>query len=240
MQKNKLLYRGKVKSLFETNDPHCLIAEFHDDMTAFDGEKREQLARKGALNNAISCFIMRKLADNGIPTHFIETLSPTETLVKRLAMIPLESVIRNVTAGSLCRRLGIEPKLKLKTPLHELFLKNDALHDPMVCENHALTFNWASRSQLDQMRDYTFQINAILKSLFEEANLILVDSKYEFGVDHAGIICLGDEISPDSCRIWDKTTQNPLDKDRFRKNMGNVMESYEEIAKRLGVEIEGG
>lgn len=237
MQKKKLLYSGKVKSMYETEDPKCLIALFRDDTTAFDGEKHEMLDRKGMVNNMISAFIMKRLEEAGVPTHFIKMLSPIECVVKRLRMIPLECVIRNVAAGSLCRRLGIEPKLALNPPLFELFLKNDSLHDPMVSENHALAFHWATQAELDTMRKYTFKINSVLADLFQRAGMILVDAKYEFGVDLDGKVCLGDEISPDSCRIWDSKTHEPLDKDRFRKDMGKVIESYEIIAERLGVEI---
>ncbi len=237
MKKQKLLYSGKVKSLFETDDPDLLLAEFRDDTTAFDGEKHELLTDKGRVNNAISAHIMNALEKAGVPTHQVKILSPTESLVKRLKMIPLECVVRNVAAGSLCRRLGIEPNIKLNPPLFELFLKNDELHDPMVNHNHALSFGWATEDQLQKMEEYTLKINQVLAELFAKAGLLLVDSKYEFGVDKDGNVCLGDEISPDSCRIWDAKTHKPLDKDRFRKDLGEVMESYREIADRLGVQI---
>lgn len=237
MQKRGLLYSGKVKSMYETDNPHFLLADFRDDTTAFDGEKHEKLANKGLINNLISAHIMRILADEGIPTHFVELLSPNESIVKKLRMIPLESVIRNIAAGSLCRRLGIESGITLATPLYEIFLKNDALHDPMVTAEHALAFGWATEAELAKMREYTFDINRVLVDLFAAAGMTLVDSKYEFGVDYTGQICLGDEISPDSCRIWDTETKRPLDKDRFRKDLGGVVEAYEEIAQRLGVKI---
>jgi phosphoribosylaminoimidazole-succinocarboxamide synthase len=237
MQKKALLYSGKVKSLYETDDPNLLLAEFRDDTTAFDGEKHEKLDRKGMVNNLISAFIMEVLADSGVPTHHVKTLSPNESLVKRLKMIPLESVIRNIAAGSLCKRLGIRPNTQLNPPLYELFLKNDELHDPMVTEDHALSFHWATQPQLDKMRELTCTINQILRELFANADMILVDFKVEFGVDSEGDVCLGDEISPDSCRIWDSKTQEPLDKDRFRKDMGGVVDAYEEIAQRLGIKI---
>jgi phosphoribosylaminoimidazole-succinocarboxamide synthase len=235
MQKKKLLYRGKVKSMYETDDPEYLVVEFHDDMTAFDGEKHEKLAQKGAVNHRISHFIMQKLSAAGIPTHCVKRLSDCESLVKRLKMVPLECVVRNVAAGSLCRRLGVAAELALNPPLYELFLKNDALHDPMVCEEHALAFGWADQQQLDQMREYSISINRILKALFADAGLLLVDAKYEFGIDSGGMLCLGDEISPDSCRIWDAKTYESLDKDRFRKDMGDVIASYWQIAHRLGI-----
>lgn len=235
MQKQKLLYSGKVKSLYETDDPNLLLAEFRDDTTAFDGEKHELLSDKGKVNNAISAHIMRILAETGIPTHQVKVLSPTESLVKRLRMIPLECVIRNISAGSLCRRLGVEPNQQLDPPLFELFLKNDELHDPLVNHNHALSFNWATEAELQKMEEYTRKINQVLQDMLADAGMVLVDSKYEFGVDTDGNVCLGDEISPDSCRIWDANSLEPLDKDRFRKDMGGVIDAYKEIASRLGV-----
>ncbi|MBW5802330.1 phosphoribosylaminoimidazolesuccinocarboxamide synthase [Coxiella endosymbiont of Ornithodoros amblus] len=234
--KRKLFYSGKVKSIYETDEPGFLIAEFRDDTTAFDGEKDEKLARKGVINNQINAHIMQALKDAGILTHFESVLSPNESLVRRLKMIPLECVVRNITAGSLCRRLGIESGLRLNPSLYELFLKNDPLHDPMVNENHALSFGWATQTQLDRMKELSFKINNVLFSLFSNVNLILVDAKYEFGVSDDEIY-LGDEISPDSCRIWDVKTKEPLDKDRFRKDMGRVVESYEEIAHRFQIKL---
>lgn len=235
LEKRQQLYSGKAKSLYETADHELLITEFRDDTTAFDGEKHEKLAQKGEVNNLISAHIMEKLAQAGIPTHFQALLSPTESLVKRLRMIPVENVLRNVAAGSLCRRLGIEPGIELNPPLYELFLKNDALHDPMITAEHALRFKWASDSELMQMKALTFKINEVLKALFADHGMILVDAKYEFGVGSDGKIYLGDEISPDSCRIWDMTTREKLDKDRFRQDLGNVVSSYQQIAKRLGI-----
>jgi len=237
MEKRNQIYSGKVKTLYETDDPKVLVAVFRDDTTAFDGEKHEKLQQKGLTNNFISAHIMQVLAKAGIPTHYLKTLSPTESLVKRLRMIPVECVIRNIAAGSLCKRLGIPANQTLNPPLFELFLKNDALHDPMITQDHAIAFKWATQSQLDQMRDLTYKINATLAELFKDKGMILVDSKYEFGVDMDGRVCLGDEISPDSCRIWDAKTHEPLDKDRFRKDMGGVIDAYQEIAKRLGVEL---
>lgn len=234
--KKNLLYTGKAKSMYETDDPNLLITDFRDDTTAFDGAKHEKLARKGMVNNQISAYLMTVLRDHGVPTHFEQLLSPHEVLVKRLQMIPLECVVRNMAAGSLTRRLGIELATPLQPPLYELFLKNDVLHDPMISEHHALSFGWATLEQLKQMQHWSLKINEILKELFDQHDLILVDAKYEFGCFNHDIY-LGDEISPDSCRIWDKKTKESLDKDRFRKDLGNVVESYEIIAKRLGVVI---
>ncbi len=237
VQKRELLYSGKAKSLFNTDQEDLLISEFRDDTTAFDGVKREKLANKGSVNNQINAHIMQVLQKAGVPTHFKEILSPNECVVRRLKMIPLESVIRNVAAGSLCRRLGVTSGIQLDPPLYELFLKNDELHDPLVNENHAISFGWATQAQMDRMQELTFKINEILTQLFVKAGLLLVDAKYEFGEGSDGEIYLGDEISPDSCRIWDKVTHEPLDKDRFRKDLGNVVASYQLIAEHLGIEL---
>jgi len=237
ISKLEALYSGKAKSLFTTDEKDLLIVEFRDDTTAFDGVKHEKLANKGVVNNQINAHIMQALQKAGIPTHFVELLSPNEAVVRRLKMIPLESVIRNVAAGSLCRRLGVTSGMQLKPALYELFLKNDELHDPLVNDNHAISFGWAQQDQLDRMKELTFKINDILIDLFAKAGLLLVDAKYEFGVGSDGKIYLGDEISPDSCRIWDTVTHEPLDKDRFRKDLGNVVASYQLIAEHLGITL---
>lgn len=236
MKKGELLYSGKAKSLFKTDDEDLLICEFRDDTTAFDGVKHEKLANKGKINNAISSHIMKHLADNGVQTHIHSFLSENEIVVKRLTMLPIESVIRNVAAGSLTRRLGIAEGLILEEPLFELFLKNDELHDPMINNEHVIMFGWATQEQIDQVRTISIKINALLVDLFKQAGLTLVDAKYEFGL-FDGEVILADEISPDSCRIWDVETHEKLDKDRFRHDMGNVMESYQLIAERLGVKL---
>ena len=236
LSKQKLLYSGKVKSMYETENPEFLIAEFRDDITAFDGEKREKLARKGIVNNQVNAHIMQALKEMDVPTHFKSVILPNAAIVRQLKMIPLECVVRNIAAGSLCRRFGIENGLRLNPPLYELFLKDDALHDPMINENHALSFGWATRAQLDRMKALSLKINDVLFSLFSNAGLILVDAKYEFGTSN-GEVCLGDEISPDSCRILDGKTKESLDKDRFRKDLGRVVESYEEIAYRLKIPL---
>lgn len=237
LSKQKLLYSGKVKSVYETGDPEFLIMEFRDDTTAFDGKKHEKLARKGIVNNQINAHIMQALKEADVPTHFEGVVSPHEAIVRRLKMIPLECVVRNIAAGSLCRRLGVENGLRLHPTLYELFLKNDALHDPMINENHALSFGWVPEAQLDRMKALSLKINNVLFSLFSNSGLILVDAKYEFGTSNNGEVYLGDEISPDSCRIWDAKTKESLDKDRFRKDLGRVVESYEEIAHRLKISL---
>jgi phosphoribosylaminoimidazole-succinocarboxamide synthase len=236
MQKREELYAGKAKSVYLTDDPDYLILEFRDDTSAFDGEKVEQLARKGMVNNHFNAFIMNKLAEAGIPVHVEKLLSDNQSLVKKLDMLPVECVVRNIAAGSLCRRLGVEEGMDLDPPTYELFLKNDALHDPMINESHAETFGWATTDQLAQMKELTFKVNAVLKKLFADAGMLLVDYKLEFGLFH-GEVVLGDEFSPDGCRLWDAATREKLDKDRFRQGLGGVVEAYEEVAARLGIAL---
>lgn len=234
MEKRNELYRGKAKTVFTTDDPNYLVLEFRDDTSAFDGERIEQLARKGMVNNKFNHFIMEKLAAAGIPTQMEKLISDSACLVKKLDMIPVECVVRNFAAGSLVRRLGVEEGQSLVPPTFELFLKNDALHDPMVNESHAITFGWATAEQLAEMKRLTFAVNDVLKPLFDQAGMLLVDYKLEFGL-FQGEIILGDEFSPDGCRLWDKETRTKLDKDRFRQGLGGVVEAYEEVARRLGV-----
>ena len=236
MEKQKLLAQGKAKSMYETNSESVLLMEFRDDASAFDGKKMSALNNKGKVNNQFNAFILDLLAKEGIETHFIETISTHESLVKRLDMFPIECVVRNRATGSLCRRLGVEDGLILDPPLFEFFLKDDALGDPLINENHILSFKWASQSDIDEMKRLTFQVNEILRELFDKANLILVDYKLEFG-KFEGRVLLGDEFTPDGCRLWDKDTLEKLDKDRFRQDLGDVIESYQEVANRLGIEI---
>lgn len=236
MEKREKLYSGKAKSVFRTDDPQKFVLEFRDDTSAFDGQKVEQLSRKGMVNNKFNAFIMQNLERGGVPTHFEALLSDNDSLVKNLKMIPLECVVRNVAAGSLVRRLGVQEGLDLSPPTFELFLKNDALHDPMVNETHAVAFGWATLEQISEMKALTFKVNHILKALFDHAGMILVDYKLEFGL-FEGKILLGDEFSPDGCRIWDKETRKKMDKDRFRQGLGGVIEAYEEVAGRLGVPL---
>jgi len=233
--KGQILYSGKAKTLYATDDPELLICQFRDDTTAFNGVKQEKLSGKGAVNQAINAFLMQKLAAAGIPTQFRASLTATQTLVRRLQMIPLESVIRNVAAGSLCKRLGIQHGVTLKPPLHELFYKDDALGDPLVAKSHVLCFQWASELQLHKIREYTYAINGLLQPLFLEAGLLFVDAKFEFGIFNNEIY-LGDEISPDSCRIWDIKSREIYDKDRFRKDLGGVVDAYKLVAARLGID----
>jgi phosphoribosylaminoimidazole-succinocarboxamide synthase len=209
---------------------------FRDDTSAFDGEKVEQLSKKGEVNNKFNAFIMQYLAENGVPTHFEKLLNDTESLVKSMQMMPVECVVRNVASGSLVRRLGVEDGLELNPPLFELFLKNDALHDPMINEYHIETFGWAKAEDVIKMKALTFKVNTLLKELFDKAGMILVDYKLEFGL-FKGEVYLGDEFSPDGCRLWDKETRKKLDKDRFRQGLGGVIEAYEEVARRIGVPL---
>lgn len=234
MEKREQLYAGKAKSIFRTDDPDHVIMLFRNDTSAFDGKRVEQLDRKGMVNNKFNAFIMTKLQEAGIPTHFVQQLSDTESLVKTMKMIPVECVVRNLAAGSLVRRLGVQEGLELNPPTFELFLKNDALGDPMINEYHVQSFGWATPEQMARMKELTFKINGVLKELFAAGNMLLVDFKVEFGI-HKGEVILGDEFSPDGCRLWDKDTREKLDKDRFRQNLGNVVESYELVGQRLGL-----
>lgn len=237
MQVDTELYSGKAKSVYTTADPDKLILRFRDDTSAFDGEKVEKLARKGNVNNRVNAYIMDQLEKAGISTHFEHLLADNETLVKRLEMIPIECVVRNITAGSICKRLGVKEGMELNPPTFEFFLKNDPLHDPMVNEYHIRSFGWASDEEIAEMKRLTFKANDVLKQLFMDAGLLLVDYKLEFGRFHGKVI-LGDEFTPDGCRLWDAATRKKLDKDRFRQGMGEVVEAYEEVARRLGVELE--
>jgi phosphoribosylaminoimidazole-succinocarboxamide synthase len=237
MEKRELLYTGKAKSVYTTDDPDRLVILFRNDTSAFDGKKVEQLDRKGMVNNKFNAFIMEKLAAAGIPVHQEQLLSGNESLVKRLTMIPVECVVRNFAAGSLVRRLGVEEGKALNPPTFELFLKNDALGDPMVNEYHVRSFGWATDEQLERMKELSFKVNEVLKQLFDAGNMMLVDFKLEFGLFH-GEVVLGDEFSPDGCRLWDKDTRKKLDKDRFRQGLGGVVEAYEEVGQRLGIRFD--
>ena len=237
MEKRDELYRGKAKTVYYTDDSDKLILHFRNDTSAFDGEKIEQLDRKGEVNNKFNHFIMTKLEEAGIATQVEALVSDTESLVKKLDMIPVECVVRNLSAGSLVRRLGVEEGQALNPPIFEFFLKNDALHDPMVNDYHILSFGWATEAQIAEMKALTFKVNSVLKALFDEAGMLLVDYKLEFGVDKDGNIVLGDEFTPDGCRLWDKETRKKMDKDRFRQGLGSVVETYIEVAERLGLSL---
>ncbi len=230
------LYSGKAKTLYRTNDNGLLVMRFRDDTSAFDGEKVEQLDRKGMVNNKFNAHIMQTLQQAGIDTHFVELLTDNDSIVRSMEMIPVECVVRNIAAGSLCRRLGVEEGLELSPPVFEFFLKNDAMHDPMINDSHITSFGWADEAEISTMRSLTLKCNEVLSKLFSDAGLLLVDYKLEFGRYHGKII-LGDEFSPDGCRLWDAQTRKKLDKDRFRQGLGEVIEGYEEVAQRLGISL---
>ncbi|MDM8335348.1 phosphoribosylaminoimidazolesuccinocarboxamide synthase [Wolbachia pipientis] len=239
MLPDKIIYEGKTKSIIETKDPLAVIQYFKDDVTAFNKEKYEIIEGKGIINNRISAFVMEKFEKAGISTHFIKTLSEREQLIKKLKIIPLEVVIRNIAAGSFCKRFNIKEGEKLTSPIIEFFYKNDDLADPMVNENHVLYFGWLSYKEMEVVKTTTLRINTALIDLFFNAGIDLVDLKLEFGrliSDNTKII-LADEISPDNCRLWDKSTYKKLDKDVFRLNLGNLKETYLEVAKRLSVKL---
>ena len=237
MEKREELYSGKAKSVYTCDDENRLILLFRNDTSAFDGAKIEKLDRKGMVNNRFNAFVMEKLEAAGIPTHFDRLLSDQESLVKKLEMIPVECVVRNISTGSLCKRLGVAENLDLNPPTFEFFLKNDELHDPMINDYHILTFGWAEQAHIDRMKELTFAVNDILMELFLSGDMLLVDYKLEFGL-YEGEIILGDEFTPDGCRVWDRDTREKLDKDRFRHNLGNVVESYEQIGQRLGLNFD--
>jgi phosphoribosylaminoimidazole-succinocarboxamide synthase len=237
MEKRQELYAGKAKSVFRTDDPDKMVLVFRNDTSAFDGKKVEQLDRKGMVNNKFNAFIMSKLEEAGIPTHFEALLSDTESLVKCLDMMPVECVVRNVAAGSLCRRLGVEEGQELTPPTFELFLKNDVLGDPMINESHVESFGWAKAEHLAKAKELTYKVNDVLKALFAEGGMILVDYKLEFGL-FKGEVVLGDEFSPDGCRLWDAKTKEKLDKDRFRQGLGGVIEAYEDVGRRIGIDFD--
>ena len=234
IKKGELITTGKAKSLYETNEEDFLIMHYSDDTSAFDGKKIESLEGKGTINNKFNAFIMEYLESESISTHFVELLNETDSLVKRLDMAPVECVVRNVAAGSICKRLGLEEGVDINPPTFEFFYKDDALGDPMINEYHIKAFGWATEEQVEQMQILTFEVNTALKKLFLNAGMILVDYKLEFG-DHKGKLLLGDEFTPDGCRVWDEETREKLDKDRFRQGLGDVVESYQIMAKRLGV-----
>jgi phosphoribosylaminoimidazole-succinocarboxamide synthase len=236
VEKRQEIYRGKAKTVYATDDPDLLWLTFRNDTSAFDGEKKAQLDRKGEVNNKINAFIMGKLEAAGIRTHFVRLLSDTESLVRKLTMIPVECVVRNVVAGSMSKRLGIPEGKVLATPVFEFFYKSDALHDPMVNDAHIEVLGWATKVEIAQMKTLTFRVNDVLKPLFADAGITLVDYKLEFG-NHRGEMLLGDEFTPDGCRLWDSKTQEKMDKDRFRRDLGQVIEMYMEVARRIGVAL---
>ena len=237
MEKIKEITKGKAKSLFTTSNDNQLVMHFIDDTSAFDGKKKEALLGKGTVNNQFNAFIMDHLEKSGVETHHIEVLNNNDSLVHKLDMFPIECVIRNRASGSICRRLGTEDGLILENPLFEFFLKDDDLGDPLINDEHIISFGWANKEQILQMKELTYKVNTILKELFINSKLILVDFKVEFGVSAEGKILLADEFTPDGCRLWDSETLKKMDKDRFRQGLGGVVESYHQVADRLGMNI---
>jgi len=233
MTKGAMLYEGKAKQVFETNQPNEVIVRFKDDATAFNAQKKGSVELKGEMNNAITTLIFEYLNDKGIPTHFLKKIDEREQLVKKVKIIPLEMVVRNYSAGSMAQRLGVEEGIKSPNTIFDLCYKRDDLGDPLINDHHAVFLGAATYEDLDEMYELTSDINDILVDLFDQINIILVDFKIEMGKDSNGKIILADEISPDTCRLWDKDTLKKLDKDRFRRDLGEVTEAYVEIYDRL-------
>ena len=234
MEKKELLYEGKPKKVYLTDDPDVLIVDYKDDATAFNGLKKGTIVGKGVVNNRMTNLVFRKLENEGVPTHFVEELSDRETAVKKVEIVPLEVIIRNVAAGSFSKRLGVPEGTKFKAPTIEFSYKNDDLGDPLINDYFAIAMELATREEIDTITKYAFKVNEVLKAYFMEANIELVDFKIEFGRYHGQII-LADETSPDTCRLWDADTHEKLDKDRFRRDLGNVEAAYNEVFKRLGL-----
>lgn len=235
--RGELKYEGKGKQLFATETEGELIQMFKDDATAFDGIKHDVIAGKGALNCAISSFFFEKMHEAGIGTHYVRKEDAVEMRVKELDMIPVEVVVRNVAAGSICKRLGLEEGVKLAWPLTEFFYKSDELHDPMIAIEHAELFGWSTREELESMRATALRVNEVMSKMLADVGIRLVDYKLEFGKTRDGDIVLGDEITPDGCRLWDMETGRKLDKDVFRRDLGGLSEVYHEVASRLGIEV---
>lgn len=235
MEKKEQLYEGKAKKVFATEDPDVVIVSYKDDATAFNGVKKGTIVGKGAINNRMTNLVFKKFEAAGIPTHFIEELSDRETAVKKVNIVPLEVIVRNVAAGSFSKRMGVEEGRELLCPILEFSYKNDDLGDPFINDDYALALGLATKEEIDQIRSYTLKINEIMKEYFLNAGMKLIDFKIEFGRFH-GQIVLADEVSPDTCRLWDVNTNEKLDKDRFRRDLGNVEEAYNEVFHRLGLE----
>ncbi len=233
MKQLEMLYEGKAKQVFRTDDENLIVMHYKDDATAFNGIKKAQIKDKGVLNNEITTIIFNELIKNGIPTHFVEKLNDRDQLCKKVTIFPLEVIVRNIVAGSMAKRLDIKEGTKIDNTIFELCYKNDKLGDPLINNDHAVALGAATYAELDTIRSLTLKINEILKKLFESINITLVDFKIEFGKTSDGQIVLADEISPDTCRLWDSNTQDKLDKDRFRRDLGKVIEAYEEILRRL-------
>ncbi len=233
MEKKKEMYEGKAKKVFETEDPNVLIVSYKDDATAFNGLKKGSISGKGVINNRMSNILMQRLEKKGVPTHFIEELNDRETAVKRVTILPLEVIIRNISAGSFAKRYGVEEGIVFKEPTIEFSYKNDDLGDPLMNAYHAVALGLCTWDEIDTVKKYAFTVNDFLKEVWKEHGVTLVDFKIEFGKTADGTIVLADEISPDTCRLWDSETGEKLDKDRFRRDLGGVEEAYEEVMRRL-------
>ena len=233
MQKLEQIYEGKAKKVYATDDPNLVIVDYKDDATALDGLKKGTIVGKGVINNQMTNRLMAKMEKAGIPTHFVQELSERETLVKKVSIVPLEVIIRNISAGHFASRYGVEEGIVFEQPTIEFSYKNDELGDPLLNEYHALALKLATREEIDLIKKYSFAVNDVLKAFWRECGVTLVDFKLEFGKTSDGTIVLADEISPDTCRLWDSKTHEKLDKDRFRRDMGGVEDAYAEIMKRL-------
>jgi phosphoribosylaminoimidazole-succinocarboxamide synthase len=233
MEKREQLYEGKAKKVFATDDINLCIVSYKDDATAFNGEKKGTIEGKGVINNRMTNYLMKKLGENGIPTHFVEELSDTDTLVKKVSIVPLEVIIRNVAAGSMAKRLGIEEGTDLATTVIEFSYKNDELGDPMINSYHAVAMGIATWEEIDRIKELAFNVNKELTEIFRDAGIRLIDFKTEYGKTADGEIVLADEISPDTCRFWDLDTNEKLDKDRFRRDLGHVEDAYKEVFARV-------
>lgn len=235
MEKKELLYEGKAKKVYLTDDPDVLIVDYKDDATAFNGLKKGTIVGKGVVNNRMTNLVFRKLENEGVPTHFVEELSDRETAVKKVEIVPLEVIVRNVAAGSFSKRLGVPEGTQFTAPTLEFSYKNDDLGDPLINDYFAIALGLATREELDKISEYAFKVNEVYKAYFAQLGIDLIDFKIEFGRYKDGEIILADETSPDTCRLWDSKTHEKLDKDRFRRDLGNVEEAYQEVFKRLGL-----
>lgn len=233
MQKTEMLYEGKAKKVYATENPELYIVSYKDDATAFNGLKKGTIAGKGVINNRVTNYMMQMLEKNGVPTHFVEEISDSETVVKKVQIVPLEVIIRNISAGSFSKRYGVDEGIVFEQPTIEFSYKNDDLGDPLINEYHALALKLATREEIDTIKALAFKTNELMKDFFKKINVDLVDFKLEFGRLADGSIVLADEISPDTCRLWDEKTHEKLDKDRFRRDLGGVEDAYAEIMKRL-------
>jgi len=232
LMKGTMLYEGKAKKIFETVDPDRVIQYFKDDATAFNAQKKGTIVEKGIVNNKVSERLFRLLEEGGVPTHFVERLNDREMLTKKVRIVPIEVVVRNIIAGSLAKRLGLKEGEAIAPPIVEFYYKNDALGDPLITEEHIRLLNLADPGMVGQIKDLALKINRLLTPFFQERTMILVDFKLEFG-RHKGSLILADEISPDTCRFWDQKTKESMDKDRFRKDLGKIEEAYQEVLKRV-------